>query len=51
MLMLMIVKKGYGTLKEVKQMSVVEFMDIVEYEQIISDIENYQIEQSKNVNR
>ena len=38
-------KIGYGTLKEVKEMDTPEFLDAVEYESIVQDIELYHIQQ------
>ena len=35
-----LVKKGYGTLKEVKELDTDEFLSIVEYENMMSDIES-----------
>lgn len=45
-----LVKKGYGTLKEVRGFDTPELFDIVEYESIMADIENLAIEDSRNGN-
>ena len=45
-----LVKKGYGTLYEVKELDTPELLDIIEYESIMNDIENLVIEDSKNGN-
>lgn len=39
-----LVKKGYGTLAEIKSWDTPQFLDVVEYEQICSDIEQYQLQ-------
>ena len=35
---LALVKAGYGTLKEIKELDTPELLDIIEYEQITADI-------------
>ena len=45
-----LVKKGYGSLNEVKELDTFELLDIVEYESIMGDIENLVIEDTKNGN-
>lgn len=45
-----LVKKGYGSLNEVKEFDTPELIDIIEYESIMNDIENLVIEDSKNGN-
>ena len=42
-----LVKKGYGSLKEVKDLDTEEIFKIVEYESIISDIETLALEDAK----
>jgi len=42
-----LVKKGYGSLKEVKDLDTEEIFKIVEYESIINDIETLALEDAK----
>ena len=42
-----LVKKGYGTLKEVKELDTDEFLSIVEYENMMSDIESLIYEENE----
>jgi hypothetical protein len=47
-----ICKKGYGTLQEIKKLHVDEFLDILEYENIINTVEEYYLEkQRKEIER
>ncbi|WP_373073899.1 hypothetical protein [Sulfurimonas sp.] len=50
MLFFSLVKKGYGSLLEIKEFDTPELLDIIEYESIMSDIENLVIEDSRNGN-
>lgn len=50
-LYLALVKAGYGTLNELKSLDTPELLDIVEFEQITADIENWRLEQSRNGSR
>lgn len=45
-----LVKKGYGSLYEVKEFDTPELMDIIEYESIMNDIETLVIDDSRNRN-
>lgn len=45
-----LVKKGYGSLNEVKELDTPELFDIVEYESIMGDIENLAMEDARNGN-
>jgi hypothetical protein len=42
-----LVKKGYGSLSEVKEMDTPELLKILEYESIMNDIESLAIEDSQ----
>lgn len=42
-----LVKAGYGSFKEVCEMSVTEVMDALEFEAITSDIHAYKMEQAR----
>lgn len=48
MIFLGLVKRGYGTLKEIEAMDTPEILDIIEYENIIASIDHYEMEQVKN---
>ena len=41
------VKKGYGSLQEVKEFDTKDIYEILEYESILSDIEQLEYEQAK----
>jgi len=43
-----LVKKGYGGLQEVKEFDTKDIMQILEYEAILSDIEQLEYESAKN---
>lgn len=43
-----LVKKGYGSLQEVKEFDTMDIMQILEYEAILSDIEQLEYDESKN---
>lgn len=47
MTQLTLARKGYGTLEQIKNMDTTEFLDVVEYESIVQDIEQYHIQQSR----
>jgi len=40
-------KKGYGSLAEVRKLDTDELLSIIEYENIISDIETLEMEETK----
>jgi len=42
-----LVKKGYGSLKEIKEMDTPELLKILEYESILGDIESLAYEENK----
>jgi len=42
-----LVRHGYGTLKQVRNMDTGDFLDAVEYQEISSAIEQYRIEQAQ----
>jgi hypothetical protein len=44
------VKKGYGTLTEIKKIDTPELMNIIEYESIMNDIETLAIDDARNGN-
>ena len=44
MTIMALAKKGYGTLKELNELDTPEFLDLVEYEHICSDIEQHLME-------
>jgi hypothetical protein len=39
-----LVKKGYGSLEEIRALDSLDFLDLVEYESMQNDIERYIIE-------
>jgi len=39
-------KKGYGTILEIETWDTPRFLDAVEYESMIADIEEYQVKQA-----
>ena len=41
-------KAGFGSLKEIKELDTKEFLDILEYESILSDIQRIMIEEAKS---
>lgn len=41
-------KKGYGSVAELKAMDTPEFLDVVEFEQMSSAIEQHEYEQARN---
>lgn len=43
-----LVKKGYGSLQEVKEFDTDEIMQILEYEYLLNGIEQLEYEESKN---
>jgi hypothetical protein len=47
MLMFFLVKQGYGSLNQMKELDTPELLDIIEYENILKDIELHQIESVK----
>lgn len=47
MLMFFLVKQGYGSLNKMKELDTPELLDIIEYENILKDIESHQIESVK----
>lgn len=44
MTMLMLVRRGYGSLTEIQAMDTTEFLDLVEFEQMTCAIERYERE-------
>lgn len=48
---LALVKAGYGTLAELKELDTPELLDIIEFEMITADIEHYKIEKARNGGR
>jgi len=45
---LFLVKKGYGSLKEIQSLDTDEFLDCIEFEEIQSAIECHLIEEANN---
>lgn len=43
-------RRGYGSVVEIKQMDTPQFLDLVEFEQIYSDLELYHSQQAQNGN-
>jgi hypothetical protein len=41
-----LVKKGYGTLKEIRELDTMDIMNILEFEGIIGDIETLAMEEA-----
>lgn len=41
-------KQGYGSIKEIRELGTDDFLNLVEYEQICSDIESYQMQNARN---
>ncbi|MDY0271945.1 MAG: hypothetical protein RBR37_05495 [Advenella sp.] len=48
---LALVKAGYGTLAELKELDTPELLDIIEFEMITADIEHYRMENARNGGR
>jgi len=48
---LALVKAGYGTLKELKELDTPELLDIIEFEMITADIEHHKMEQARHGSR
>jgi len=42
-----LVRHGYGTLDEIRQMEAVDFLDAIEYQEIASAIEQYHINEAQ----
>ena len=40
-------RKGYGTIAEIRGWDTPQFLDAVEYESIIADVENHLMQQAK----
>lgn len=47
-MLLSLVRRGYGSLAELKQLDTPELLDIVEFEQIANAIEAHEMEQARN---
>lgn len=43
-------KKGYGTIEYIETWDTKRFLDVLEYEKIVSSIEKYAMEQAKEGN-
>ena len=41
------VRHGYGTLEQIRQMDTRDFLDAIEYQEIASAIEQYRIEEAQ----
>lgn len=50
MIQLSLAKKGYGSYKHIKQMTLKDLFDMLEYDNIVNAIETHQIEESKKAN-
>jgi hypothetical protein len=46
--MLFIVKAGYGSLKEIKELDTPDYLDIIEFERMQSDIQDHIIKEARN---
>ena len=48
---LALVRAGYGSLEELESLDTPEYLDIVEFEMIRSDIEDYEAQRARNGDR
>jgi len=45
---LLLVKKGYGTIQDIEALDTPQFLDALEYENILSDIESHEQKEAES---